>query len=118
MEGSNVLSMTLQTTNQCFRPLSRIWRVLTVEENGENILVKFPSPLEDMEGSNDKLISSGAMLIKFPSPLEDMEGSNGLDERYSSYRLDQFPSPLEDMEGSNRISCIKHQKSPTTSCTS
>ena len=53
LEGSNIGKRLVRKMRVGFRPLSRIWRVLTYSGVAEEQLrYMFPSPLEDLEGSN------------------------------------------------------------------
>ena len=91
--------MTLQIMS--FRTLSRIWRVLTegIESNIESLNL-FPSPREDLGGSNMQPTKTPIEARKFPSPREDLGGANA--GGFSSYfPTHKFPSPREDLGGSN-----------------
>ena len=72
------LMFTMLSMPSSFRPLARIWGVLTNESwNSCASHPAFPSPLEDYGGSNDVgMRSILATVMKFPSPLEDYGGSN------------------------------------------
>ena len=74
-----------------FRTLSRIWRVLTegIESNIESLNL-FPSPREDLGGSNAGGFSSYFPTHKFPSPREDLGGSNLYENR--NWRHAEFVS--------------------------
>ena len=61
----------------------------------------FPSPLEDMEGSNEDPKGLTVRVYAFPSPLEDFGGSNLISQRSSMSEWISF-RPLARIRGANQ----------------